>query len=403
MNRFSFFRITHLYFILFCLYISLFACGSSTPKEPAKAPEVPIGQDSIDKIRKEIHADQKAAKIKEAFALRVKEAKFNGCVLVAQRGQVIFSNAYGYSNLKTKTPLKLNSAFQLASISKTLTSAAILLLKDQGKLKLTDSIQQYFPNFPFHNITIKLLLSHRSGLSNYVYFGEPYCDSKNCYNGKTFDNAAVMQIMMDAKPPVYAAPNKKFEYCNTNFAILASIVEKVSGMKFADFMKQNIFVPLGMNDTWIHDPKTDSQHPNITLGHTAGGKFVEEKFADDVIGDKGVYSTVEDMLKWDQALYSEKLLKKETIAEAFTGYSNEHKGKRNYGYGWRMIDDGKNPKIIYHNGWWHGYATLFFRRPSDQTTVIILSNKFGGGTYHIEDILSILNENSQPVDIDGEE
>ena len=403
MNRFFSLRITHFYFLLFFLYITLFACGSSTSQDSPKAADVPLSSDSINKIRKEIHADEKAAKLKAAFALRVQNAKFNGCVLVAQRGQVIFSNSYGYSDLKNKTALKINSAFQLASISKTLTSAAILLLKDQGKLKLTDSIQQYFPGFPYHHITIKLLLSHRSGLSNYIYFGEPYCDSKNCYNGKTFDNEAMLQIMMSDKPAAYAAPNKKFEYCNTNYALLAMIVEKVSGMRFAEFMKQNIFIPLGMNDTWIHDPKTDGMHTNKTTGHTAGGKYVEEKFADDVIGDKGVYSTVDDMLKWDQALYSEKLLKKETIIEAFTGYSNEHKGKRNYGYGWRLIDDGKNPKIVYHNGWWHGYATLFFRRPSDQTTVIILSNKFGGGTYHIEDILSILNENSAPVDMDGEE
>jgi CubicO group peptidase (beta-lactamase class C family) len=403
MNKKSFPKINYLFIFLSFLYITLFACGSSTSKDPLKDFQLSIDDDSIAKIRKEIHADEKAAKLKIVFANRVKDAKFNGCVLVAQRGQVIFSNSYGYSDFKTKTPLKLNSAFQLASISKTLTSAAILLLKDQGKLKLTDSIQQYFPNFPYHNISIKLLLSHRSGLSNYIYFGEPYCDSKNCYDGKTFDNSAVMQIMMDAKPAPYAAPNKKFEYCNTNYSILASIVEKVSGMKFSDFMKQNIFTPLGMNDTWIHDSKTDSQHPNKTTGHRADGKYEDEKYADDVYGDKGVYSTVEDMLKWDQSLYSEKLLKRETIAEAFAGYSNEHAGKRNYGYGWRLIDDGKNPKIVYHNGWWHGYATLFFRRPSDQTTVIILSNKFGRGTYHIEDILPILNENSATIDMEGEE
>lgn len=403
MNKVAITKVNILLISLTYLLIALFACGNGTPKESSKPVEIPISEDSIAKIRKEIHADEKAAKLKVVFDKRVKETKFNGCVLVAQRGQVIFSNSYGYSNLKKKTPLKINSPFQLASISKTLTSAAILLLKDQGKLKLTDSIQQYFPNFPFHNITIKLLLSHRSGLNNYVYFGEPYCDSKNCYNGKIFDNSAMLQLMIDKKPAVYASPAKKFEYCNTNYALLSLIVEKVSGMKFADFMKKNIFVPLGMNDSWVHDPKADQQHPEMTIGHTAGGKAEEEKFADDVVGDKGVYSTVADMLKWDQSLYSEKLLKKETIAEAFTGYSNEHKGKRNYGYGWRMIDDGKNPKIIYHNGWWHGYATLFFRRISDQTTVIILSNKYGGGTYHIEDVLAVMNENFHGGDIGGEE
>ena len=143
MNRVSFSKINYLFVFLFFIYITLFACGSSTSNDPLKNFKLAPNQDSINKIRKEIHADEKALKLKAIFAARVKEANFNGCVLVAQRGQVIFSNSYGYSNLKTKTPLKINSAFQLASISKTLTSAAVLLLKDQGKLKLTDSIQQY--------------------------------------------------------------------------------------------------------------------------------------------------------------------------------------------------------------------------------------------------------------------
>ena len=105
------------------------------------------------------------------------------------------------------------------------------------------------------------------------------------------------------------------------------------------------------------------------------------------------------MFKWDQALYSEKLLKKETIEQCFTGYSNEHKGKRNYGYGWRMVDDGKNNKIVYHNGWWHGYNSEFFRRLSDQTTIIILSNKDNRMAYSIKDVLPILNSGTAAVDV----
>jgi CubicO group peptidase (beta-lactamase class C family) len=376
------------------------ACGSSdTPKE--KTPEqAAIEQDSISKLLKEIKADEKAAKIKKAFAAKVAESGLNGCVLVAQRGQILYKNAFGYTDLKTKDPLTLHSAFQLASVSKTLTAGAILLLKDQGKLKLSDNVKQYLPDFPYPNITIKLLLCHRSGLSNYIYFGEPYCDKNNCYDGKTFDNKAVLEIMKISKPAPYAGPDKKFEYCNTNYALLASIIEVVSGLSFADFMQQNIFTPLEMNDSWVHDPKKDTAHKNRTIGHNGLGKVEKEAYADDVLGDKGIFSTVEDMFKWDQALYSEKLLKKETLQEAFSGYSNEHKGKKNYGYGWRLTDDGKNPKIIYHNGWWHGYTTLFYRRPADQVTVIILSNKFSRSTYHIEEILAILGNAPAAVDLD---
>jgi CubicO group peptidase (beta-lactamase class C family) len=378
------------YTLSIIIFALLLACGASQTGTEKAPEQVVQNDDSILALRKALRADEKTKLLKEVFALKAKENGLNACVLVAQQGQILYENCYGFSDLKKKIPLTLGSAFQLASVSKTLTAGAILLLKDQGKLQLSDNVQKYFPDFPYPGVTIKLLLCHRSGLSNYIYFGEPYCDANNCYNGKTFDNNAVLEIMKTQKPAPYAAPDKKFEYCNTNYALLASIVEKVSGQNFADFMEENIFKPLGMDSTWVHRPGKDKLHRNLTWGHNGLGKAEEDCYSDDVVGDKGVYATVEDMLKWDQALYSEKLLKKATLEEAFTGYSNEHKGKRNYGYGWRLIDDGVHPKIIYHNGWWHGYTTLFYRRPSDRTTVIILSNKFSHATYHIEDVLAVL-------------
>lgn len=398
MNQLFYFKIPYHFYIVLSLF--LLSCGENQPVSKNEKTAT-INQDSINKILKKIHASEKSKQLNALFENKVKTVGFNGCILIAQQGQIIYKNVFGFSNLKTKDSLKINSAFQLASTSKTLTAAAILLLKEQGKLKLTDNIQQFFPNFPYHNITVQMLLTHRSGLSNYIYFGEPYCDANNCYNGKTFDNNSVIQIMMSEKPQPYASPNKKFEYCNTNYALLASIVEKISGLSFADFMAQNIFKPLEMNNTWVHNPKNDSIFKNKTIGHNASGYMEKETYADDVVGDKGIYSTVEDLFKWDQALYSEKILKRSTIEEAFTGYSNEHKGKRNYGYGWRLIDEGKGNKVVYHNGWWHGYSTLFYRRLSDQTTVILLSNKYNSNIYHIEDVLSILNGDSKLIKIFG--
>lgn len=378
----------YLFFIPFFLF--LFSCTENQPDSQKQKKSI-TNADSIKTFLKNNHISEKAKQLNILFENKVKKIGFNGCVLIAQHQQIIYKNVFGFSNLKTKDTLKINSAFQLASTSKPFTAAAILLLKDRGKLNLNDNIGDFFPNFPYSDITVQMLLTHRSGLSNYIYFGEPYCDANNCYNGKTFDNNSVIQIMKDTKPPRYAPPNKKFEYCNTNYALLASIIEKVSGLSYADFMEQNIFKPLEMNDTWVHSVKNDSNHKNKTIGHNASGIIEKETYADDVIGDKGIFSTVEDLYRWDQALYSEKILKKTTLAEAFAGYSNEHKGKRNYGYGWRLIDEGKGNKVVYHNGWWHGYSTLFFRRLSDQTTVILLSNKYNGNIYHIEDILSILN------------
>ena len=384
----------------------LFSCSSSSTSEvntsdSLKQNDVDAAEntDSINRILKKIHAKEKKALLDVLFKKRAK-AGFNAAVLIAQGGQIIYQNAFGYSDIKKKTPLTLHSQFQLASASKPLTAAGILLLKDQGKLSLNDSIQKYFPLFPYPGITIKHLLSHRSGLANYIYFCEPYGDEKNCYNGKVFDNASMLNIIINTKPDLYSKPDKKFEYCNTNYALLALIIEKVSHQSYATFMREQMFDTLGMSESFVVGDK--DRMKNKTTGHTPSGKEEEEVYADDVYGDKGIYSTVGDLFKFNKALYSEKLLKSGTIIESYAGYSNEHKGKRNYGLGWRIVDNGKAGKIIYHNGWWHGYSSLFYRRPSDETCIIVLSNKFSRMTYQIQDILTILDGKASGEEIEGE-
>lgn len=384
----------------------LFSCSSSSTSEvntsdSLKQNDVDAAEntDSINRILKKIHAKEKKALLDVLFKKRAK-AGFNAAVLIAQGGQIIYQNAFGYSDIKKKTPLTLQSQFQLASASKPLTAAGILLLKDQGKLSLNDSVQKYFPLFPYPGITIKHLLSHRSGLANYIYFCEPYCDEKNCYNGKVFDNASMLNIIINTKPDLYSKPDKKFEYCNTNYALLALIIEKVSHQSYATFMREQMFDTLGMSESFVVGDK--DRMKNKTTGHTPSGKEEEEVYADDVYGDKGIYSTVGDLFKFNKALYSEKLLKSGTIIESYAGYSNEHKGKRNYGLGWRIVDNGKAGKIIYHNGWWHGYSSLFYRRPSDETCIIVLSNKFSRMTYQIQDILTILDGKASGEEIEGE-
>jgi CubicO group peptidase (beta-lactamase class C family) len=374
----------------------------SRAEAPVKAQEpVVLNNDSISLLLQSLHAREKASILDTLFSNRVKRTGFNGCVLVAQRGQVIYERAFGFSDLGKKDSLQINSAFQLASASKTLTAAAILILRDREKLSLEDDVRKYLPDFPYSGITIRMLLSHRSGLFNYIYACEPFCDKPNTYNNGVFDNKAMLDIIVEKKPAVYAAPDKKFEYCNTNYALLPLIVEKVTGQSFASYMKSAIFDPLGMEDTWVHVAGVE-ERSNRVIGHMSNGKYEEEKYADDVVGDKGIYSTVKDLLKWDQALYSDKLLRKETLEEAFKGYSNEHKGKRNYGLGWRIVDDGKS-KVIYHNGWWHGFNSLFFRRPADQTTIILLSNKHNRSTYQIADVLAVLNETGSQLSFEGED
>lgn len=312
---------------------------------------------------------------------------FNGAILVARKGVVIFEQYHGYENSRTKTPVMDSSSFQLASVSKTFTGAAVLWLAQKEKLSLDDSLQKFFPQFPYKGINVRMLLSHRSGLPNYLYF----CDSLWKDESRFITNNEVIKLMEVHKPPMQHLPGTHFQYCNTNYLLLASIIEKVSGQKYAEFMEQTIFRPLGMTNTFVYDPASAARS-HQTQSHKYNGQFEPDTYFDGVMGDKGIYSSARDMLKWDQALYSGQLLNEATLKQAYTPYSHEKPGIRNYGLGWRLMvypDSTKN--IIYHNGWWHGNNTVFYRFVQDSTTLIILGNKYNRGIYQavkpVRDIL----------------
>ncbi|MGO4293493.1 serine hydrolase domain-containing protein [Chitinophaga sp. RAB17] len=312
---------------------------------------------------------------------------FNGAMLVARKGVIIFEQYHGYENSRTKIPVIDSSSFQLASVSKTFTGAAVLWLAQKEKLNLDDSLQKFFPEFPYKGINVRMLLSHRSGLPNYLYF----CDSLWKEESRFITNDEVIKLMEAHKPAMQHLPGTHFQYCNTNYLLLASIIEKVSGQKYAEFMEQTIFRPLGMMNTFVYDPASAAR-PHQTQSHKYNGQFEPDTYFDGVMGDKGIYSSARDMLKWDQALYSGQLLNAATLKAAYTPYSHEKPGIRNYGLGWRLMvypDSTKN--IIYHNGWWHGNNTVFYRFVQDSTTLIILGNKYNRGIYQavkpVRDIL----------------
>lgn len=318
---------------------------------------------------------------------RLLRSGFNGALLVAQKGVIIFEKYHGLENYRTKTPIVDSSSFQLASISKTFTGAAVLWLAEKKKLNLDDTLQQYFPQMPYMGISVRMLLNHRSGLPNYLYF----CDSLWTDHSKFLSNDEVIRLMVQHKPAMQHQPNTHFQYCNTNYLLLASIIEKVSGQKYADFMQQTFFKPLGMVNTFVYNPES-AVRAHQTISHKYNGLLEPDTDFDGVMGDKGIYSTAGDMLKWDQALYSGQLLNGETLKAAYTPYSNEKPGIRNYGLGWRlMVYPDSTKKIVYHNGWWHGNNTVFYRFVQDSTTLIILGNKYNRGIYQavkpIRDIL----------------
>ena len=354
--------------------VILFGCGSTTKKSKnnfsdstgyvAPAP----GNISPEDFNRYYNG------IKEYYEKNLVGRGFNGGILVAKKGRIIFEDYHGFSNLQKKDSLNSHSAFHLASVSKTFTAMAVLKLAEMGKLSLADSVQKYFPSFPYDNITVKLLLNHRSGLPNYIHFME-----KLGWNKKQYcSNQDVLDYMIKYKPAA-SRPNTHFNYCNTNYALLALIIEKASGQTYADFLKEVFFKPLHMNDTYVFNMATDSATAMPSYdwrGRPEGYTFLYTFF-----GDKNIYCTPEDLFKWDQALYTNQLFTKETMEEAFTPYSNEKPGVRNYGLGWRMnvYPDGK--KVIYHNGWWHGNNTVFIRMIQDSVTIIVLGNKYNRAIY----------------------
>lgn len=308
---------------------------------------------------------------------------FNGGILVAKDGQVVFEKYRGYFDLRKKDSLTPHSAFHLASVSKTFTAMAVLRLVMEHSISLDDSVQKFFPAFPYHGVTVKTLLNHRSGLPNYLYF----MDKLGWPSKVPCTNEDILDYMIRFKPPVSSQPDRHFQYCNTNFSLLALIIEKVSGMKYEDYLKKEFFIPLGMNDTYVYNLKRDSATAMPSFDYR--GRPEAFTFLDEGVGDKNIYSTPEDMLKWDQALYTNVFFSDDIISQAYTPYSNERPGIRNYGLGWRMNIYPDGHKIIYHNGWWHGNNTVFIRDIENGVTIIVLGNKFNKNIYQAKKIAEI--------------
>ena len=324
------------------------------------------------------------------FMQRYRYENFNGVVLIAHNGKAIYRQTFGYTDLATRHQLKENTPFELASVSKTFTSTAIMRLVEQNYITLDDPVKLYFPDFPYEAVTIRHLLSHRSGLPDYVYMDNNYITDRVHY----MSNIDVVHIFDKKKAPLLFQPNSKFEYSNSNYAILAAVVQQVTGIKFQTYMRDSIFIPLGMNDSFVFDFEDTTEH-DYARTHDAYGQKLKDVCFDGAVGDKGVYSTVDDMLKWDNALRTGKVLSEETLEEIYKPRSFEpesfaNSDTKNYGYGWRMTKKADGTNIIYHNGWWHGNNNVYARDLKDNTTIIILGNRLNQGNYYTEPVWEIL-------------
>lgn len=363
-------------------------------KNKADSPDVAVSGKSVknlDPVRvtnPDAETAEKIAKIEDIFR-RKRNAGFNGNVLIVQKGRILYQNSFGFAHMKAKDTLTADSRFQLASLSKPFTAVAVLKLVQEGRVALTDSVQRFFPDFPYHGVKVDMLLSHRSGLPNYIY---SFNDSVR-HGRKYPDNLNIMDwyAKVVPTPTPYNRPGRSFNYCNTNYCVLAAIVEKVTGDSFGNYLNSQIFTPLGMQNTYLVTDTTIAATKNRTDGHQYGRRL-EKDYYDDVVGDKGLYSTTLDIYRFYNGLTKGLILEKKMLSEVFTPRSFERDGIRNYGYGFRMhIKEDHTPRFIYHGGWWKGYNTMLWVCPEDDAVIIVLGNTYNRSTYDLRELLEVVH------------
>ena len=322
----------------------------------------------------------------------------NGGFLVAQNGQIIFEKYDGYANLKEKTLVTSNSPFHIASVSKVITATAVLKLVDENKLALDQKVNSLLIGFPYPDVTVKMLLNHRSGIRNYSYF----TDKKIIWDRhKIMKNQDIVDLLINKKITLEFKTDSRFSYCNTNYAILALLIEKVTGKSYIEAMKDIIFKPLDMQDSFVFDYEKDK----LTATPSYRGNFSKYylDYLDGIYGDKNIFSTPRDLLKFDMGRNSPEFFKPELLQLAFTPYSNEHKSTNNYGLGMRMKNWETGQNLYFHNGWWHGNTSTYITLPEEKVTIIAFSNKFTRLTYRVRNLTALFGDYPYKLDQGDEE
>ena len=312
---------------------------------------------------------EKIETIDHWFTLLQEKDKFNGVVLWAKEGKALLAKGYGFTNHRKETKLTANSSLRLASVSKQFTAAGIMLLKEKGQLGYEDKVATYLEGFPYENVTIRHLLNQVSGVPD-IYMELAEAQKKNI---PLLTNEIAVDLLIQEKRPAKAPPNTTYQYSNTNYILLARLIEVISGQSFEAYMKSELFEPLGMNHTRVWN--LASQEP--TFEHKADdfenfrgkGSELTPTFLDGVAGDGAVFSSVNDFLIWDAFWYGNSLISPSTLQEAFQKPLLADGKKSNYGFGWVITEQG-----MWHNGAWLGANTMIVRNTEHKTCLVILDN-----------------------------
>jgi CubicO group peptidase (beta-lactamase class C family) len=334
----------------------------------------------------------------------------NGNVLVAESGRVIYQKSFGFANFKNKIRNSRSSRFNIASVSKTFTSVAILQLNEKGKLILDDPVKKYLPEFPFNDITIRHLLSHTSGLPDIELYDD--------LDDTVITNQHILPSLNKWKAPLPFKPGEQWRYSNTNFDLLMLVVEKVSGQQFRTYLQENILSKARMSDTYLLEDYLHERRDQYRVrNHELPDLYAEDPIdAENKIfpfirgmhrlsglkGSGDIISTTDDLLKYDQSLYDGTLLSQKTLDEAFApaklnngenAYTDMTFGKSAYGLGWFIFDDTSNGKIVWHTGGFPGTRSILLRNISKHQTVILLDNASSVGIYRNGvNAMNILND-----------
>lgn len=320
----------------------------------------------------------------------------NGGFLVAKNGQIIYEKYEGYTNFRSKDSITSSTPLHIASVSKVLTATAVLKLVNAKRIELDQKVNTILKEFPFPDVTIRTLLNHRSGMRNYAYFTDR---DKNIWDRHNIlTNQDILTIMATKNIGLESKTDTRFAYCNTNYAMLALIIEKVTKRSYKDAMNTIIFKPLGMKNTFVFDYEKDKD--KIVPSYKANRVEIGKDYLDAVYGDKNIYSTPRDLLKFDRARNSRTFLEPKLLSQVYKGYSNEREGKKNYGLGIRMINWETGQNFYFHNGWWHGNTSAYVTLQKEQVTMIALSNKFTRQTYNIRKLSKLFGD--YPFETDDE-
>lgn len=303
-----------------------------------------------------------APKVDEYVNAYVSQNKFMGSILIAKGGKIVMEKGYGMASLELDVPNTPQTKFRLGSVTKQFTSAAILQLEERGKLSVNDLASKYFTDSPlaWKDITIRHLLSHQSGISNYT-------DTKN-FPEMVRSEMTVMQLIgLFKDKPLDFAPGSQMKYSNSGYEVLGFIIEKVSGMPYEQYVKKNIFERADMQGSGYDHRAT------IIKGRAEGYAVKDGKFENSIFIDMSVpyaagslYSTVDDLYRWDRALNTDKILTAKSREQMYTPLKN------NYAYGW-IVRDGPH-KSYEHGGGIPGFSTFIARYPADDACIVVLSN-----------------------------